>query len=465
MIFQGRDKMRRRIKRQRWRNALFAGFLIVIINTETDRGVQAGEFGGFDIEIGAEGNWDEDLVEDVNGTVENGESEVEGKENKIVENRNDGEKADGEKNEGDKAGGDSPKGNKNGENKNGEDKNEENKVENDSESKLAKESKAKGEIADKKIAEEKKNAEAVPPAEESVGEKNENFAEKNTINENIANGVENENIVSGNIINENTAEENSINKIWEGENGASGNITGECATGEIKTEENEASKNITGEYAASEIKADEIAINENVIESASDEVTSSEATAAQNAASGNLSTENQDVNIAEENSLSKESVTKKAEKKSKTTGDRIADKKDNGKRKNSAKETDYEMKQHAQAGSGIAFMATGLLKISAPLRFYNNTDDYIQKNTNKSKYNNKNALFYVDNNYKTGTYPLICIRGDNDIMILSLRLDGKEIAWKMEENKIILESMEYGKESCIELVAVIDGKDIVKKQF
>lgn len=50
-------------------------------------------------------------------------------------------------------------------------------------------------------------------------------------------------------------------------------------------------------------------------------------------------------------------------------------------------------------------------------------------------------------------------------MILSLRLDGKEIAWKMEENKIILESMEYGKESCIELVAVIDGKDIVKKQF
>lgn len=446
MIFQGRDKMRRRIKRQRWRNALFAGFLIVIINTETDRGVQAGEFGGFDIEIGAEGNWDEDLVEDVNGTVENGESEVEGKENKIVENRNDGEKADGE-------------------NKNGEDKNEENKVENDSESKPAKESKAKGEIADKKIAEEKKNAEAVPPAEESVGEKNENFTEKNTINENIANGVENENMVSGNIINENTAEENSINKIWEGENGASGNITGECATGEIKTEENEASKNITGEYAASEIKADEIAINENVIESASDEVTSSEATAAQNAASGNLSTENQDVNNAEENSLSKESVTKKAEKKSKTTGDRIADKKDNGKRKNSAKETDYEMKQHAQAGSGIAFMATGLLKISAPLRFYNNTDDYIQKNTNKSKYNNKNALFYVDNNYKTGTYPLICIRGDNDIMILSLRLDGKEIAWKMEENKIILESMEYGKESCIELVAVIDGKDIVKKQF
>lgn len=242
-------------------------------------------------------------------------------------------------------------------------------------------------------------------------------------------------MVSGNIINENTAEEN------------------------------EASKNITGEYAASEIKADEIAINENVIESASDEVTSSEATAAQNAASGNLSTENQGVNNAEENSLSKESVTKKAEKKSKTTGDRIADKKDNGKRKNSAKETDYEMKQHAQAGSGIAFMATGLLKISAPLRFYNNTDDYIQKNTNKSKYNNKNALFYVDNNYKTGTYPLICIRGDNDIMILSLRLDGKEIAWKMEENKIILESMEYGKESCIELVAVIDGKDIVKKQF
>lgn len=59
MIFQGRDKMRRRIKRQRWRNALFAGFLIVIINTETDRGVQAGEFGGFDIDIGAEGNWDE----------------------------------------------------------------------------------------------------------------------------------------------------------------------------------------------------------------------------------------------------------------------------------------------------------------------------------------------------------------------------------------------------------------------
>lgn len=426
MIFQGRDKMRRRIKRQRWRNALFAGFLIVIINTETDRGVQAGEFGGFDIDIGAEGNWDEDLVEDVNGTVENGESEVEGKENKIVENRNDGEKADGEKadgekNEGDKAGGDSPKGNKNGENKNGEDKNEENKVENDSESKPAKESKAKGKIADKKIAEEKKNAEAVPPAEESVGEKNENFAEKNTINENIANGVENENMVSGNIINENTAEENSINKIWEGENGASGNITGECATGEIKAEEN--------------------------------------------AASGNLSTENQGVNNAEENSLSKESVTKKAEKKSKTTGDRIADKKDNGKRKNSAKETDYEMKQHAQAGSGIAFMATGLLKISAPLRFYNNTDDYIQKNKNKSKYNNKNALFYVDNNYKTGTYPLICIRGDNDIMILSLRLDGKEIAWKMEENKIILESMEYGKESCIELVAVIDGKDIVKKQF
>ena len=451
MIFQGRDKMRRRIKRQRWRNALFAGFLIVIINTETDRGVQAGEFGGFDIEIGAEGNWDEDLVEDVNGTVENGESEVEGKENKIVENRNDGEKADGE-------------------NKNGEDKNEENKVENDSESKPAKESKAKGEIADKKIAEEKKNAEAVLPAEESVGEKNENFAEKNTINENIANGAENENMVSGNIINENTinentAEENSINKIWEGENGASGNITGECATGEIKTEENEASKNITGEYAASEIKADEIAINENVIESASDEVTSSEATAAQNAASGNLSTENQDVNNAEENSLSKESVTKKAEKKSKTTGDRIADKKDTGKRKNSAKETDYEMKQHAQAGSGIAFMATGQLKISAPLQFYNNTDEYIQKNTNKSKYNNKNALFYVDNNYKTGTYPLICIRGDNDIMILSLRLDGKEIAWKMEENKIILESMEYGKESCIELVAVIDGKDIVKKQF
>lgn len=421
MIFQGRDKMRRRIKRQRWRNALFAGFLIVIINTETDRGVQAGEFGGFDIDIGAEGNWDEDLVEDVNGTVENGESEVEGKENKIVENRNDGEKADGEKNEGDKAGGDSPKGNKNGENKNGEDKNEENKVENDSESKPAKESKAKGKIADKKIAEEKKNAAAVPPAEESVGEKNENFAEKNTINENIANGVENENMVSGNIINENTEEENSINKIWEGENGASGNITGECATGEIKAEEN--------------------------------------------AASGNLSTENQGVNNAEENSLSKESVTKKAEKKSKTTGDRIADKKDNGKRKNSAKETDYEMKQHAQAGSGIAFMATGLLKISAPLRFYNNTDDYIQKNTNKSKYNNKNALFYVDNNYKTGTYPLICIRGDNDIMILSLRLDGKEIAWKMEENKIILESMEYGKESCIELVAVIDGKDIVKKQF
>ena len=121
-------------------------------------------------------------------------------------------------------------------------------------------------------------------------------------------------------------------------------------------------------------------------------------------------------------------------------------------------------------GAGTVFTAVGMTKISRKLGFYNKNDENIEKNENINKNNNINddknstICFAHEETVPVNEYPEIqVIRtiAEQDVTILSLNLNGDEIFWHQEGDTLIFDQPITAKENTVKVIAVIDGRRIV----
>ena len=121
-------------------------------------------------------------------------------------------------------------------------------------------------------------------------------------------------------------------------------------------------------------------------------------------------------------------------------------------------------------GAGTVFTAVGMTKISRKLGFYNKNDENIEKNENINKHNNINddknstICFAHEETVPVNEYPEIqVIRtiAEQDVTILSLNLNGDEIFWHQEGDTLVFDQPITAKENTVKVIAVIDGRRIV----
>lgn len=114
---------------------------------------------------------------------------------------------------------------------------------------------------------------------------------------------------------------------------------------------------------------------------------------------------------------------------------------------------------------GMVFTAVGMAKTSPELKFYNSNDLNEKIDTNTTKNNNKNVYFEHKSKIPINEYPSIQIirtAEEQDITILSLRLNGEEVFWHQEGDTLILDQPAAEKKNIVELIAAIDGSWIVR---
>ena len=121
-------------------------------------------------------------------------------------------------------------------------------------------------------------------------------------------------------------------------------------------------------------------------------------------------------------------------------------------------------------GAGTVFTAVGMTKISHGLGFYNKNDENREKNENTNKNNNindnKNSTirFVHEETVPVNEYPEIQVirtTGEQDVTILSLNLNGDEIFWHQKGDTLIFDQPITAKENTVKVIAVIDGRRIV----
>ena len=121
-------------------------------------------------------------------------------------------------------------------------------------------------------------------------------------------------------------------------------------------------------------------------------------------------------------------------------------------------------------GAGTVFTAVGMAKTSHRLGFYNKNDENREKNENTNKNNNindnKNSTirFVHEETVPVNEYPEIQVirtTGEQDVTILSLNLNGDEIFWHQEGDTLIFDRPITEKKNTVKVIAVIDGRRIV----
>ena len=123
-----------------------------------------------------------------------------------------------------------------------------------------------------------------------------------------------------------------------------------------------------------------------------------------------------------------------------------------------------EQKRSRCTALGTVLTAVGMAKISPDLKYYNNNDKNIEKTKNNNDYNNNTIYFEHENSIPEGECPKIKIintKEEQDVTILSVRMNQEEISWYLEGDTLVLEQPVTEKTSVIELIAVTDGKMLV----
>ena len=120
---------------------------------------------------------------------------------------------------------------------------------------------------------------------------------------------------------------------------------------------------------------------------------------------------------------------------------------------------------HKITALGTVFSAVGMAKISPELKFYNSNNENKEETQNTDGNYNKTIYFDHAKTVSISDCPkikLIRTEETQDVTILSLRLNGKEVCWHQEKDTILLDEPLTKKNSTVELLAVIDGKNLVK---
>ena len=123
-----------------------------------------------------------------------------------------------------------------------------------------------------------------------------------------------------------------------------------------------------------------------------------------------------------------------------------------------------EQKRSRCTALGTVLTAVGMAKISPDLKYYNNNDENTEKTQNNNDYNNNTIYFEHENSIPEGECPKIKIintKEEQDVTILSVRMNQEEISWYLEGDTLVLEQPVTEKTSVIELIAVTDGKMLV----
>ena len=114
---------------------------------------------------------------------------------------------------------------------------------------------------------------------------------------------------------------------------------------------------------------------------------------------------------------------------------------------------------------GVVLAASGMSKTSPKLSFYNKNDENGKKKENKMKYNNCNVKFEHSETIDINEYPeikMVRTTDEQDITVLSLRVDGEEIFWHQKGEILIFDQPVTKKNATVELVVAVDGTQIVK---
>ena len=114
---------------------------------------------------------------------------------------------------------------------------------------------------------------------------------------------------------------------------------------------------------------------------------------------------------------------------------------------------------------GVVLAASGMSKISPELNFYNKNDENGEIKENKTKYNNCNVRFEHSETIDINEYPeikMVRTADEQDITVLSLRVDGEEIFWHQKGDILIFDQPVTKKNATVELVVAVDGTQIVK---
>ena len=115
--------------------------------------------------------------------------------------------------------------------------------------------------------------------------------------------------------------------------------------------------------------------------------------------------------------------------------------------------------------AGTAFTAAGMTKISPKPQKLNDNDENSGKNEKIEENDNKIIEFKHIKTVPAKEYPEIrMIRSteEMDVTILSLRLNGEEIFWHQQGDKLIFDQPVTEKKNSVKLLAMIDGNRIVQ---
>ena len=106
-----------------------------------------------------------------------------------------------------------------------------------------------------------------------------------------------------------------------------------------------------------------------------------------------------------------------------------------------------------------------MAKNSPELKFYNSNHENKEETQNTDENYNKTIYFHHAKTVPINEYPeikLVKTEENQDVTILSLRLNGEEASWHQKGDALILDEPITKKTNFIELLAVLDGKKIVK---
>lgn len=120
---------------------------------------------------------------------------------------------------------------------------------------------------------------------------------------------------------------------------------------------------------------------------------------------------------------------------------------------------------HKITALGTVFSAVGMAKISPELKFYNSNHENKEETQNTDENYNKTIYFHHAKIVPINEYPeikLVKTEENQDVTILSLRLNGEETSWHQEGDTLILDEPIAKKTNFVELLAVLDGKKIVQ---
>lgn len=158
------------------------------------------------------------------------------------------------------------------------------------------------------------------------------------------------------------------------------------------------------------------------------------------------------------------------EKKSASTTDEKAKEKREENPKEDSKEDSKEISPtaapsvHKITALGTVFSAVGMAKNSPELKFYNSNHENKEETQNTDENYNKTIYFHHAKTVPINEYPeikLVKTEENQDVTILSLRLNGEEASWHQKGDALTWMT-NYEKNHFIELLAVLDGKKIVK---